>query len=200
MRAIIMAGGCGTRLNLGEKPLVSINGIPMVLYIISAFQKSGHEVVIVTSPSTPYTYNWARAQGYECIRASGNGYIEDLHEAVEILEEKSPFFICVADIPCLTRQHIRTIQSTYERSGKEALSVWVRAPCRKGHGTHDYLECIGGIDACPAGINILRGDLIDRPQEELQLLIDDPTLTYNVNTRKDLEKVRLFLSQPTYKV
>ena len=57
-----------------------------------------------------------------------------------------------------------------------------------------YAECICGVEACPAGINIIRGDLIDRPQEEEQLLIMDRYLAYNINNRADLEKVRRFLS------
>ena len=34
MRALIMAGGAGSRLNLGEKPLILINNQPMIGYII----------------------------------------------------------------------------------------------------------------------------------------------------------------------
>jgi adenosylcobinamide-phosphate guanylyltransferase len=55
---------------------------------------------------------------------------------------------------------------------------------------------VDGLDACPAGLNILRGDLIARPQEEFSLLIRDRSLAFNVNTREDLEKVRAYLSDP----
>jgi len=194
MRAMIMAGGAGTRLGLGEKPLVTIGGRPMISLVLSAFEKLGYEIVIVASPGTPFTMNWARVHGFECIRASGHGYIRDLQEAVKISEETGPLFTCVSDLPCLSVEHIRQIRAAYEDSGKEALSTWVPAPCR-GEGIHiSYPECIRGVDACPVGINIMRGDLIDRPQEEEKFLLMDRRLAHNINTRADLEKVRHFLS------
>ncbi len=39
-----------------------------------------------------------------------------------------------------------------------------------------YREQINGIEACPAGVNILRGDLIAQPQDELQVLLTNPAL------------------------
>jgi adenosylcobinamide-phosphate guanylyltransferase len=198
MRAMIMAGGAGTRLMLGEKPLVTIGGSPMISLVLSAFEKTGYDAVIVTSPRTPFTMNWARAHGVECIRASGHGYIRDLQEAVKTIEETGPFFTCVADLPCLNVDHITKIRAAYEFSGKEALSTWVPATCRREGVDLPYAECISGVDACPAGINILRGDLIDRLQEEEKFLLMDPHLAYNINTRADLEKVRqLFLTFTT---
>ena len=102
MRALIMAGGAGTRLGLGEKPLVKLGGRPMISLVLSAFENAGIDTLIVASPRNPYTMNWARAQGFACIRSSGHGYISDLHETVKTIEESGPFFTCVADLPCLT--------------------------------------------------------------------------------------------------
>jgi adenosylcobinamide-phosphate guanylyltransferase len=195
MRAMIMAGGAGTRLRLGEKPLVTIGGRPMISLVLSAFEKTGYEVIIVASHETPFTMNWARAHGIDCIRTSGNGYIQDLREAVKTTEETGPLFTCVADLPCLSTGHILQIRAAYDFSGKEALSTWVPAPCREPGVDLPYSECISGIDACPAGINIIRGDLIDHPQDEEKLLINDRHLGYNINTRADLEKVRHFFSR-----
>ncbi|MCX6699031.1 MAG: NTP transferase domain-containing protein [Methanomicrobiales archaeon] len=191
-----MAGGAGTRLGLGEKPLVTVGGIPMISLVISAFIKSGYDVIIVASPQTPFTMNWARAHGFECVSALGHGYIQDLQEAVKTIEETGSFFSCVADLPCLTVSHIQQIRAAYEISGKEALSTWVPAPCRSEGVDVLYEECICGVAACPAGINILRGDFIDRSQKEEKFLIMDRDLAYNINTRADLEKLRrsLFLS------
>lgn len=194
MLALIMAGGAGLRLNLGEKPLVSILGKPMIDYVIAAFRDSGYDTVIATSCQTPYTHNWARAQGYECVRTSGTDYIGDLCEAVGTLGVEGPFFTCVSDIPCLRPDHIRSIDASYFSSGREALSVWVPVTCIGEGRDHHFARPVNGTDACPAGINILRGDLIARPQEEYELLIPDRDLAFNVNTRVDLEQVRAYLS------
>ncbi len=68
--------------------------------------------------------------------------------------------------------------------------------CRTGQlhaGGMPYRETVNRVEACPAGVNILRGDLIDRPQDELQLLLDEPGLALNVNTRADRARAEDFL-------
>jgi adenosylcobinamide-phosphate guanylyltransferase len=194
MLALILAGGCGTRLELGEKPLVTIRGKPMIEYVINAFSEQGYELVVILSEKTPFTRNWCNARGIQQITASGSGYIDDIAEAIHILEERGPFFTCSADLPCISPGIIREIEHRYHESGKEACSVWVplgvasRSGCRSS-----YTACIQGTTAYPAGINILRGDLIDRPQDEIQIVIPDIRLAYNINTREELAVVRSLL-------
>jgi adenosylcobinamide-phosphate guanylyltransferase len=194
MLALIMAGGSGSRLNLGEKPLIPIRGRPMIAYVIDAFCAGGFDPLVATSPNTPMTMNWCRAHGIAFCKAEGRGYVEDMISAVEILDERHPLFVCVSDIPCLTAKVIRQIAEVYHMSGKDACSAWVPADlfhsCR---GSISYREKVNGIEACPAGINILRGDLISQPQEELQVLLNEPGLALNVNTRSDLAKAEEFI-------
>jgi adenosylcobinamide-phosphate guanylyltransferase len=196
MHALILAGGSGTRLDLGEKPLVTILGRPMIGYVIGAFRNAGHDVTVIVTGKTPYTRNWCRANGVAHLTALGAGYIEDIGEAAALLALAHPFFTSGADLPCLHPVVIREIEEKYRESGKEACSVWVprelvlAAGCRSS-----YTEQIGGIPACPAGINILRGDLIARQQEELQLLLHDKSLVFNINTRDELERLRLWSSR-----
>jgi len=196
MYALIMAGGSGSRLNRGEKPLISICGRPMISYVIDAFCAMGFDPVVAASSKTPMTMNWCRAQGIAFCKAEGRGYIEDMISAVESLDEQRPLFVCVSDIPCITANVIRQIADTYHMSGKDACSSWVPADlvqsCR---GEILYKEKINGIEACPVGINILRGDLILQPQEELQILLRDPGLALNVNTRADLAKAEEFIKR-----
>jgi adenosylcobinamide-phosphate guanylyltransferase len=58
-----------------------------------------------------------------------------------------------------------------------------------------YREQVSGVEACPVGINILRGDLIEQPQEELQVLLNEPCLSLNVNTPADIARAEDFLQQ-----
>jgi len=189
MLALILAGGSGSRLDLGEKPLVTIRSEPMIGHVIRAFE-SGYEPVVILSDRTPFTRNWCRAHNIEYLVASGTGYIPDIAEAVSILDEAAPFFTCVADLPCITPRIIREVEDRYRGSGKEACSVWV--PISLG-GRDSYAEKVEGIMASPAGLNILRGDAIDRPQEELRLLISDRRLAFNINTREELAAVKSLL-------
>ena len=85
MHALILAGGGGTRLDLGEKSLVTIRGRPMIEYVTDAFRAAGHEVIVVLTEKTPYTRNWCRVHGVDSIVASGSGYIGDMVQAAEFL-------------------------------------------------------------------------------------------------------------------
>ena len=196
MRALIMAGGAGSRLGLGEKPLLSLCNRPMISYVIDAFCACGCEVVVAVSPRTPMTRNWCRANGVDQFCAAGVNFIEDMEETVSALGETRPLFVSVSDIPCINADLLFRIQKDYIRSGMDACSVWVPVDlvqsCRGGV---TYRQNIRGTDACPAGVNILRGDRIGEQQEELQLVIPDPRLAINVNTPADRDAAGRFLEQ-----
>ena len=167
----------------------------MIEYVIDAFTEAGHEVVVVLSGKTPFTRNWCRARGITWLAASGAGYIEDINEAVSLLGINGPFFTCVADLPCLRAETIREIEGRYRESGKEACSVWIPRDLSGMSGCRSsYTGTVRGIAACPAGINILRGDLIDREQDEIALLIADKYLAFNINTREELALIRSLLN------
>jgi adenosylcobinamide-phosphate guanylyltransferase len=194
MRALIMAGGTGSRLNLGEKPLLLIGGKPMISYIIDAFLSSGFEPVVAASSGTPMTINWCHANNIAVCKTDGSGFVNDMISAVRMINEILPLFICVSDIPGITPEIIRMIAEAYFSSGKDACSVWVPAElvdtCRTGM---PYREIIHGTVSCPAGINILRGDRIDLPQDEFKVLLNEPGLALNVNTRSDRTRAEHFL-------
>lgn len=199
MRALIMAGGCGTRLkNRGEKPLALVCNRPMLEYIADAFSAAGCEPVVVVTRKTPMTANWCRARGVLLVRAEGNGFVEDMVQAVRQLEEDGPVIVSVADIPCVTPATIRHIIDEYRHCGRDALSTWVPArlvqSCRGGM---PYRKTIGGMEACPAGINILLGKHIDSEQDEHELLLDEPGLALNVNTPEDLARTESVLGAST---
>jgi adenosylcobinamide-phosphate guanylyltransferase len=183
-----MAGGTGSRLGMGEKPLVRIAGRPMIQYVIDAFHAAGVTPIVVTSNQTPYTKNWCRANDITSLSTDGSGYLEDLAQAVVILEENGPLFVSVSDIPCLRADIISSIRDDYLRSGMQACSTWVPLSLCHRFGTLPrYQMDIHGVPASPAGINILDGSCMDAEQEELRLLLHEQGLVFNVNTRSELE-------------
>jgi adenosylcobinamide-phosphate guanylyltransferase len=196
MYALIMAGGRGVRLNLGEKPLILVCGHPLISYVVDAFRGAGCTPVVAASVKTPMTLNWCRAQGIDFCKTHGNGYVDDMVHAVQMLDEQKPLFVSVSDIPCIMPDIIKTISEMYLSGGKDACSAWVPEhlvkPCRE---TMPYREEIRGMCACPAGINILRGDRISQVQDELRILLHEPRLALNVNTRNDLRKAEAFLKK-----
>jgi adenosylcobinamide-phosphate guanylyltransferase len=187
MLGLILAGGSGTRLGLGEKPLVRVRDQPMLWYVVQAFLEAGDEVFVVTTRKTPYTANWCRAQGIETVLTGGAGYIADIAEAAGALDLDTPFFTCGADLPCLTGTVIRSVASAHQQSGRPACSTWVPVSLRevRGYSVHSSM-LIEQIPVTPAGLNILDGSMMDQEQEELQLICTDPALVCNVNTRGDL--------------
>lgn len=193
MLALILAGGSGSRLSLGEKPLVMVDGVPMIERIIRAFEKAGCEVVVVLSPRTPFTRNWCMAHDILHYCAAGTGYVEDIVETVEALGKTGSLFTCVSDIPCIRPETIEAIQEKHFDSGKDACSVWVPLSFYEKNGCRaSYVQEIDGIECCPAGINILNGSRITEPQEEIQILVNDYSLAFNINTREELSLVRQF--------
>ena len=195
MRALIMAGGQGSRINRGEKPLLLIHGRPMISYVIDAFSAAGTDPVVAASKKTPMTMNWCRAQGIDVIRTEGMGYIQDMIEAVKKLDEQHSLFICVSDIPGITAKIIHQIVKKHGLSGKDACSVWIPADIVRSTGCSvTYEERVHGVKACPAGVNILRGDRICEPQDELRIMLNEPGLALNVNTRDDLAAAENFLT------
>jgi adenosylcobinamide-phosphate guanylyltransferase len=200
MYALIMAGGSGSRLNLGEKPLISICGRPMIAYVLDAFCSSGFDPIVAASPKTPMTLNWCRAHDIVFCKTEGNGYVEDMISAVENLDEQHPLFVSVSDIPCITAEIIQHIADLYFTSEKDACSTWIPADLmRKYKSTVCYQEKIDGVEACPAGINILRGDLISQNQDELRILLNEPALAMNVNARADISKTENFIGERSLK-
>src|SRR5512138_309372 len=127
MHALIMAGGAGSRLSLGEKPLTLVRGRPMISWVAGAFRTAGCEPVIAVSPKTAMTANWCRANGLSIVQTDGRGFVEDMICAVQLIGEENPLFVSVADIPGITAGNVTTILGAYRTCGKEALSAWVPA-------------------------------------------------------------------------
>jgi adenosylcobinamide-phosphate guanylyltransferase len=191
MLALIVAGGSGSRLGMGEKPLVNICNRPMISYVLSAFEEYGCECVVVSSQKSPCTNNWCRANGIPLYVARGLGYVEDMVEAVLELEEVNPLFTSVSDIPCIAPDIIGRIFALYAESGKDACSVWVPENLCREYGCRTaYVEQVCGVNAVPAGINILRGEGIVGEQDELQVILREKRLAFNVNTREELRYVQ----------
>ncbi|MDD1677589.1 MAG: NTP transferase domain-containing protein [Methanomicrobiales archaeon] len=196
MLALIMGGGEGSRLGLGEKPLVTVQGKPMIGSVIEAFNQAGHEVLVVLTPRTPYTANWCRTQGVPTLTTKGKGYVEDLVEAVRELEEKNPLFTSVSDLPCLRPATLRQIHALYQASIKPACSTWVPVEILQETGLScHYPDSVDGVLACPAGVNIVMGSQIQKEQEEDRFVLSELDLALHVNTRSDLAIARALCPQ-----
>ncbi|MFW6317259.1 MAG: NTP transferase domain-containing protein, partial [Halorubrum sp.] len=93
-----MAGGEGTRLGRGEKPLYEIGGLPMVDRVLRALADGDIDrTLVVTSPHTPETAAHVTAP---VVETPGDGYVADLQVALEHVS--LPVLTVAADLPLLS--------------------------------------------------------------------------------------------------
>jgi adenosylcobinamide-phosphate guanylyltransferase len=83
MDAIVMAGGFGQRLGMGEKPCVELLGKPLIAYVIDTLRASKgiDRVFVAVSPVTPKTEIMIheRYKGeVRVIRTFGGNYVGDM--------------------------------------------------------------------------------------------------------------------------
>ncbi|MGZ7047442.1 MAG: NTP transferase domain-containing protein, partial [Methanobacterium sp.] len=183
--ALIMAGGKGVRMEANaEKPLLKINGKPMIQYIIDALESSKKidEIIVATSKNTPETTEYLKSRGIKTIITSGEDYINDLGMILSKYSESDVLLTITADLPLITGEIIDYVISMYEKSPKPAMSVMVPVNIYEKYG----LKPTSTIDnVVPSGLNILIG--INKTQNEEVLIIEKIELALNINTCEDIK-------------
>ena len=185
----MMAGGLGTRLKMGEKPMVRLLGQPLIDWVVSALQDSSVErVFVATTSSVPETIKWAEEAGVEVVETPGEGYVPDMVYAVERAGIDEPVMIVMADLPLLRGDIIDEIIEAYEKVPQPALSVHTPLDIyRRIGGKPDALFNYRGQFIVPSGVNVLLGSRIRLEQDDYHLILDRIELAVNVNSPKDLE-------------
>lgn len=186
IEAVVMAGGRGTRLNPEhEKPLTPAGGKPLIDHVLENLEGSENiqSITVATSPNTPKTEKHVKRLGYNIIRTSGQGYIEDLGEILSYFEKKGDYilFIINADLPLASSSIIDEIIEHYKASNFEALTVFVPVKVYKDHGLIPPISWKGMV---PSGVNILRSK--NKIQKQEILKIPRLELAININTPRDL--------------
>ena len=185
----MMAGGRGSRLKMGEKPLVKLFGRPLIDYVTLALDDSSVDRIFVsTTENVPQTREWAIERGLAVVETGSYGYVADMIEAVQKAGVTDPIMIIMADLPLVTPDLIDEIIDVYESRPEPALS------------THTPLELHSRLDRrpdslfnyhgrliVPAGINVLNGAEIEKEQEDFHLIMERIELAVNVNVPGDLK-------------
>ena len=175
MIALLMCGGRGTRLGVGEKPLFRVCGKRLVDHSLAELEDC--EVIAVTSPYTPETERYLRQLGVEVCRARGRGFIDDYREVCLEYKLSEPLLITSADIVYIRQGLIEDVISYYARSSCMSLKV----------AKNDKA----------VGINIIDAFFIDYVQEE-EIYIVGGNDVINVNTLQDAKRAEeLWMSTRT---
>lgn len=189
--ALIMAGGKGTRMELDvEKPLVEINGKPMIQYVINALKNTDkiNNVIVATSKNTPETKTFLNEQSIDIIETPGDGYVNDLGFIISNFKLDDVILTVTADLPLINSDIIDYVLEEYEKSDKPAMSVLVPIDVFKKYNIKPTMMFENLI---PSGLNILRS--INKTQDEKVLIIERIELALNINTCEDIKLLKKLL-------
>jgi adenosylcobinamide-phosphate guanylyltransferase len=193
--ALVMAGGKGSRLNRGEKPLVHLFGRPLIEYVVSSIMDcSAGRIFVATTKNVPLTCQWAKKRELDVVETLGKGFVPDMVEAVEKAGVKEPILVIMADLPLVTPDLIDQIVEIYEERPEPALSTHTPLHLHASLGRRpDSLFNYQGQLIVPSGINILDGANIRDEQEDYHLIMERIELAVNVNVAEDLKLCELIM-------
>jgi adenosylcobinamide-phosphate guanylyltransferase len=183
--ALIMAGGKGTRMELDvEKPLVEINGKPMIQYVIDALKNADRvdNIIAAISENTPKTETFLNEIGIETIKTPGDGYVIDLGFILSNFKLDEVLLTITADLPLIREDIIDYVLGEYEKSKKPAMSVLVPVHIFEKYSLKPTMMFENHV---PSGLNILRGT--NKTQNEEVLIIEKIELALNINTYEDIK-------------
>ena len=183
-----MAGGRGSRLKMGEKPLVKLFGRPLIDYVVLALEESLVDRIFVsTTENVPSTRKWAQERDLYVLETGSYGYVADMIEAVKKADVRDPIMVIMADLPLVTSELIDQIMEVYQERPEPALSTHTPLSLQSRMGRRpDSLFNYRGQLIVPAGINVLRGAEIEKEQEDFHLILERMELAVNVNVPEDL--------------
>ena len=198
MDALVMAGGKGSRLNRGEKPLVRLFGRPLIEYVVSCLTDSlavsEGRILVATTNNVPLTSRWARERELEVVETAGKGFVPDMVEAINQAGVKEPILVIMADLPLVTPDLIDQIIEIYDQRPEPALSTHTPLHLHTRMGRRpDTLFNYQGQLIVPSGINILEGANIRDEQEDYHLIMERIELALNVNVAEDLKLCELIM-------
>ena len=202
MVALIMAGGKGERMGRKtEKPLISLLGKPMILWVIEAVMAAEKisDIYVVAANRTPKTLEEVSKVQVKVIKTDGKGYHQDLQQAILGSSLNYPVLTISADLPLLTGELLDQVISHYWEAGDPALMVLVPVEACRRYGVEPTsLYPFEGKSYAVAGVNVVDGRKILEGEQEQEVLISDRVeVAINVNTRRDLEAAERYLQEKT---
>jgi adenosylcobinamide-phosphate guanylyltransferase len=211
MHALVMAGGKGTRMNARcEKPLLNINGKPMISYVLNALidSKCFNYVWVAVSKNTVNTkaYLNEHYRSVMVIDTPAIDYVYDLNYALTYISNHmynaEPILITAADLPLLDCNIVKYIIDMYEHysSKKDAWIVIVVSTKLLRYTQVSSKLQVNGMDKYYSGISIVNPRVLDNiiynthnSIKEEYMLIDDVRVAVNVNTMNDLKLAEMML-------
>lgn len=150
-----------------EKPVLKVNGIPLVLRAYNACQ----EAYIAVSRHTPKTKKICADNNLKVIETPGRGYVGDVRW---LLEEYGPFLSVASDIPFITEKDLKEIDDYFQKH-PISLTGYVLEEDVPGEAKPETY-----MGKCIVGVNTVTH------REEEFFKLSNPYLAFNVNSQQDL--------------
>jgi adenosylcobinamide-phosphate guanylyltransferase len=177
MKALIMCGGRGKRLGMGEKSMLILGGKRLIEHVINALDVCD-KIFAVTTKNTPETEEFLKKEGIKIVRTSGIGYVEDMREALKRLSIAEPILIISGDLFIRRKKLISDIIDYYFANSSSTIRALQTA----------YRDGIA------VGINILDGMFLDEEQKEIIYKVSRNDVI-NINTPEDLKRAEMMLDE-----
>ncbi|NLI73533.1 MAG: NTP transferase domain-containing protein [Euryarchaeota archaeon] len=198
---LVTAGGQGSRMrNIpGEKPLVHILGRPMIDHVLDALRCSEgvNNIYVSVSENVPLTEKYLQKANVRTIMTSGNNYVADLQKALAEVTSTS-VLICPADLPLITAEGIELIQTHFNRSQFESLSVAVPSNIVKSiRAIPSYTLELDDREVVLCGVSVVDRDLMlsGKTLEQGFVVVNDEQFALNVNTPDELDRAEELLNR-----
>lgn len=196
INALIMAGGKNTRIKeLGEKPLIPLQGKPLIEYVQKAIKEATliKKTYITVSPHTPQTQQYLKNKiknyPHQIIQTPGTNYVEDLRYAINNYK-LSNVLTCPADTPLIRGELLDQIIKKFYKTDKPSLVTVVPLKLTLNLGLKPTtIMKINNTKMVPTGINAIKGEKMikETPLQEEYLKLNLKELALNINTKKDLK-------------
>lgn len=201
MQALINAGGKGSRMGRCgvEKPMHMVGDKCTVQRVVDALMASTHidRILVSVSDNTPETERYLNGLGVETIRTSGESFMDDLHQAFEVMEGDY-VLTCPSDLPLLTTEVVNTFIEYFAPDTMEsAIAVVDEDTVRRTGIIPSYTREYHGKSWVLSGLCImnrprtLAGDYL----EEYLFETNWVELSVNVNTPRELNLARSYFRE-----
>jgi CTP:molybdopterin cytidylyltransferase MocA len=185
--AIILAAGLSTRM--GEfKPLLSIGPKTLLGHAISLFQTNGiDDIVVVTGDQTEDLRQ--ELDRYPCRSVLNENLIDGMYSSVRegvkaIGDKNGAFFLLPVDIPLVSKNTIRDLMKAMEQN-PNSLVFYPEYQARRGHPPLIMCDLAAAILSYD-GQGGLRALLKRYQQQSLNVVVDDPFILLDADTKNDL--------------
>lgn len=191
-----MCGGKASRMMSAgtEKPLLKVDGVPMVERVISALGGSSRfdRIVAAVSPNTPRTKELLKSKGIEIIETAGEGYPKDLSRLLSRLKPEK-VMVVPADVPLLNPRAVVDIIDAVMSKQEAAVSIVLEKVFVEGMGVKPSVV----FDKyCHSGITLFdTAKVAGETVQERYVVMNRKEIALNVNTKEEIELAELLVQR-----